>query len=60
MKNNIGITVASIGLLLSIIAPTLFEDQLTFKYGVLILGVALTILGAYNADKERKAIKTAE
>ncbi|MCC8358920.1 hypothetical protein [Salinimicrobium sediminilitoris] len=54
MKNNIGITVAAIGLLLSISGPTLFEQNQFLKYTFLGLGVLLAIYGAYKADKERK------
>lgn len=54
MKNNIGFTVAAIGILLSISGPTLFEENLFPKYIFLGLGILLAIYGAYKADRERK------
>lgn len=54
MKNNIGITVAAIGILLSISGPTLFKENLFPKYIFLGLGVLMAIYGVYKADKERK------
>lgn len=57
MKNNIGITVASIGVLLTILGLTLFDNNSILKYGSLGLGVLLAIYGAYKADKERKLQK---
>ena len=54
MKHNIGITVAAVGLLFTIIGTTLFENNQYLRYGVVGFGVLLTVYGAYKADKERK------
>lgn len=52
MKNNIGITVASIGMLFSVFASNFFEGStLLWISG---FGVVLAIYGAFKADSERK------
>ncbi len=54
MKNNIGITVAAVGLLCTICAPTIFENNIYIQYGASGLGVLLSIFGAFKADREGK------
>jgi len=54
MKNNIGITVASIGILLSMAGTTIFENNVILQYSALVLGILLAVFGAFKADKERK------
>lgn len=54
MKNNSGITVATMGLILTMLGPTLFEENKFLKYSFLVLGVLLALFSVYKADKERK------
>ena len=57
MKKNAGVTIASIGMLVTILGLTVFTENKTLQVISTSLGVILTIVGAVKSDQDKKKKK---